>query len=59
MCPHLMPCRWEDGWPILGDADGRVPECMEMPASGEECKESIMGSDVVHRPVELELAVEP
>lgn len=40
-----MPCRWEDGWPILGDADGRVPECMEMPASGEECKGSIMGSD--------------
>ena len=43
--PTLMPCRWEDGWPILGDADGRVPECMEMPASGEECKGSIMGSD--------------
>ena len=43
--PTLMPCRWEDGWPILGDADGRVPECMEMPASGEKCKGSIMGSD--------------
>lgn len=43
--PTLMPCRWEDGWPILGDADGRVPECMEMPVYGEECKGSIMGSD--------------
>ena len=22
----LMPCRWEDGWPILGDEQGRVPD---------------------------------
>lgn len=22
----LLPCRWIDGWPILGDADGHVPE---------------------------------
>jgi Beta-xylosidase len=22
--PILVPCRWEDGWPILGDADGKV-----------------------------------
>lgn len=21
----LNPCRWVDGWPMLGDADGRVP----------------------------------
>jgi len=23
--PCLMPCRWIDGWPILGDEDGKVP----------------------------------
>ena len=27
----LMPCRWIDGWPILGDENGRVPEVMEKP----------------------------
>lgn len=21
----LMPCRWIDGWPILGDENGRFP----------------------------------
>lgn len=23
--PCLMPCRWIDGWPILGDENGKVP----------------------------------
>jgi len=27
----LMPCRWEDGWPVLGDSDGKVP--LIMPAA--------------------------
>ena len=30
----LMPCRWIDGWPILGDENGRVPEVMEKPVQG-------------------------
>lgn len=30
----LMPCRWEDGWPMLGDKDGRVPKVMEKPVQG-------------------------
>ena len=29
----LMPCRWTDGWPLLGDCDGRVPQRMRKPAS--------------------------
>lgn len=24
--PLLMPCRWVDGWPLLGDDKGKVPE---------------------------------
>ena len=32
--PTLMPCRWVDGWPMLGDADGRVPLCMAKPVQG-------------------------
>ncbi len=25
----LMPCRWTDGWPMLGDADGKIPATMD------------------------------
>lgn len=27
----VEPCRWEDGWPILGDANGKVPATMALP----------------------------
>lgn len=30
----LMPCRWVDGWPLLGDESGRVPERMKKPVDG-------------------------
>lgn len=30
----LMPCRWIEGWPMLGDADGRVPAVMRKPVQG-------------------------
>ncbi len=30
----LMPCRWTDGWPILGDDDGKIPATMEIPVPG-------------------------
>ena len=26
----LMPCTWTDGWPILGDANGKVPEELDL-----------------------------
>ena len=32
--PMLMPCRWVDGWPMLGDGQGHVPEVMEKPVAG-------------------------
>lgn len=35
--PLLMPCRWVDGWPMLGDENGRVPLVMEKPVAG--CKD--------------------
>lgn len=31
----LMPCRWIDGWPMLGDEEGRVPETMAKPLPGK------------------------
>lgn len=32
--PTLMPCRWVDGWPMLGDEEGHVPLVMEKPIQG-------------------------
>jgi arabinoxylan arabinofuranohydrolase len=29
--PVLTPCRWEDGWPMLGDRDGKAPAVMDNP----------------------------
>lgn len=40
----LMPCHWKDGWPILGDENGKVPLAMEKPVQG--CpKQSLVVSD--------------
>jgi beta-xylosidase len=40
----LEPCNWINGWPILGDEKGHVPEVMDKPIQG--CKSTdIVGSD--------------
>ena len=31
----VMPCRWINGWPMLGDEDGKVPEQVRPMVSGE------------------------
>ena len=36
--PMLMPCTWTDGWPMLGDKDGKVPEVMRKPVQDQERK---------------------
>lgn len=41
----LMPCRWKDGWPMLGDENGRVPEVMEKPVQGCEAKPLVVSDD--------------
>ncbi|WP_244215899.1 glycoside hydrolase family 43 protein [Pedobacter kyonggii] len=30
--PYLVPVKWEDGWPVLGE-NGKVPEQLDLPAS--------------------------
>ncbi len=32
--PFLMPVRWVDGWPMLGDENGKVPFTMKKPVQG-------------------------
>ena len=41
----VMPCRWVDGWPMLGDADGHVPEVMEKPVQGYESDGLVVSDD--------------
>ena len=31
----LMPCRWINGWPMLGDENGKIPEVVRPLKSGE------------------------
>ena len=40
----LMPCRWINGWPMLGDENGKVPDEVRALKSGEP-KTSIVNSD--------------
>jgi beta-xylosidase len=30
--PYLVPVKWEDGWPVLGE-NGKVPDTLNLPAS--------------------------
>ena len=41
----LSPCRWIDGWPMLGDEDGRVPDHVRPLISGEPEKHIICSDD--------------
>ena len=43
--PNLMPCRWVDGWPMLGDENGHVPVEMNSPVKGDVAVEPIIKSD--------------
>jgi len=43
--PMLMPCRWIDGWPMLGDEKGHVPVIMKDLSQRHSTRKGIMGSD--------------
>ena len=43
--PCLLPCNWVDGWPMLGDADGKVPHQFTIPNIKEKGKTDICVSD--------------
>ena len=40
----LMPCTWKDGWPMLGDENGKIPTYMRKPIGGYDGGE-IVSSD--------------
>lgn len=43
--PLLMPVRWEDGWPMLGDENGKVPLNWETPLKTHDTGKRIVESD--------------
>ena len=43
--PTLMPCRWIDGWPLLGDEEGRVPDRMRVVKTGEPERHIVCSDD--------------
>ena len=42
--PTLMPCRWIDGWPLLGDENGQIPHRMR-PLTGHQTVHPVVVSD--------------
>lgn len=46
--PYLVPMKWGDGWPVLGE-DGKVPEALHLPA-GKGLIPGIVASDEFERP---------
>ena len=40
----LSPCRWIDGWPMIGDEDGKVPQAMR-PLKSNQPKTGIVKAD--------------
>lgn len=43
--PLLMPCRWTDGWPMLGDVNGKVPLVMNKPLQGFTDTDIVVSDD--------------
>jgi beta-xylosidase len=43
--PLLMPVRWVDGWPMLGDANGKVPLNGQIPLKSYDSGKRIVESD--------------
>jgi len=43
--PLLMPVRWEDGWPMLGDENGDVPLTWDVPLKPHDTGKRLVESD--------------
>ena len=43
--PCLLPCRWKDGWPMLGDENGKAPRQFIIPGIKEKQGKGIVCSD--------------
>lgn len=49
----LMPCRWVDGWPMLGDENGQVPTVMEKPVQGSPAIPLVTSDDFGNKQMKI------
>lgn len=49
----LMPCRWVDGWPMLGDENGQVPTVMEKPVQGSPTIPLVVSDDFGNKQMKI------
>jgi beta-xylosidase len=52
--PYLVPVKWEDGWPVLGD-EGKVPDKLNLPASKGLVPGIVASDEFERRPGETAL----
>ena len=52
--PYLVPVRWQDGWPVLGE-QGRAPEALDLPASRGLIPGLVASDEFARRPGERPL----
>jgi len=54
--PYLVPVKWEDGWPVLGD-NGKVPSTLNLPASNGPIPGIVASDEFDRRPSESMLSL--
>lgn len=52
--PYLVPVKWEDGWPVLGE-NGKVPETLDLPASKGLIPGIVESDEFNRKPGDLQL----
>jgi len=52
--PTLEPCHWIDGWPMLGDEQGKVRKIMNKPVQGYSGGYVVTGDDFSGKELKLE-----
>ncbi|MEA5260126.1 glycoside hydrolase 43 family protein [Arcicella aquatica] len=52
--PYLVPVKWEDGWPVLGE-NGKVPEKLDLPVNGSLIPGIVASDEFTRKKGELSL----
>ena len=49
----VMPCRWIDGWPMLGDEEGKIPPRVRRVVSGEKDIPFVVSDDFDNKKLDI------
>lgn len=52
--PYLVPVKWQDGWPVLGN-DGKVPETLNLPQNSSLIPGIVASDEFDRKPGEADL----